>query len=155
MFDRTGVKVTSSGLVCSWTTIRNMYSFRRSLYKITRGGAGASHGYLAVRVNKKCVLVHRVIARLFLGEPDKGCMVNHKNGVKTDNRPANLEWVSQADNNRHATYKLKVNRRKPQFDHAEALELVAAGFTQKFVAEVFNVSPSAIFRIVHKGESSV
>lgn len=155
MFDRTGVKVTSSGLVCSWTTIRNMHSFRRRLYKITRGIGGSSHGYLAVRVNKKCVLVHRVVARLFHGEPEKGQMVNHKNGVKQDNRPGNLEWVSQADNNRHATYELKVNRRKPQFNHTEAIELVTAGFTQKFVAELFNVSASAVFRITHKGDSSV
>ena len=51
------------------------------------------------------VLLHRIIATVFVGKPadhpERGC-VNHINGIKTDNRPENLEWVTKGDNNRHA-----------------------------------------------------
>jgi hypothetical protein len=38
--------------------------------------------------------VHQVVAIAFHGEPPAGLVVNHKNGVKTDNRPDNLEYVT-------------------------------------------------------------
>lgn len=49
-------------------------------------------------------LVHRLVAIAFLGEPPavKRPTVNHKNLDKADNRLENLEWMSHADNNRHA-----------------------------------------------------
>jgi len=155
MFDRTGVKVTSSGLIGMWYTTNNRYGAVRRHYKLTRGNGGSSHGYLSVTLNRTRVLSHRVIALLFLGQPPSRFMVNHKNGIKTDNRPENLEWVSQADNNRHATYELKSERRKPIFDHVKALRLISEGWSQSAVARKFNVTPSAVFRIFHKGERRV
>ena len=44
--------------------------------------------------------VHRLIAKAYYGDSD--LIVNHKNGVKHDNRPCNLEFVTVAQNNRHA-----------------------------------------------------
>jgi hypothetical protein len=50
---------------------------------------------------QKTTKVHRVVARVFLGEPPDGAQVNHKNGVKTDNRADNLEYVTCRENIRH------------------------------------------------------
>ena len=45
--------------------------------------------------------IHRLAAEHFLPNPyDKPC-VNHKNGVRDDNRVVNLEWVTHSENNHH------------------------------------------------------
>ena len=46
--------------------------------------------------------VHQLIALAFIPNPFKQKIVNHKNGIKTDNRVANLEWCSIYENNVHA-----------------------------------------------------
>lgn len=47
--------------------------------------------------------VHRLVASAFHGDPPAAdSVVNHLNGVKTDNRPQNLEWTNHAGNMRHA-----------------------------------------------------
>ena len=46
--------------------------------------------------------MHRIVAHAFLGVPAPGAEVNHLNGVKTDNRAANLEWVTSKGNKSHA-----------------------------------------------------
>jgi len=46
--------------------------------------------------------VHQLVADAFKGPRPDGLVCNHKNGVKTDNRPQNLEYVTYAENCRHA-----------------------------------------------------
>lgn len=49
------------------------------------------------------VTVHRLVAIAFLGQQDsRWKVVNHKNGIRSDNRLENLEWVTQSENSKHA-----------------------------------------------------
>lgn len=48
------------------------------------------------------VSIHRVVAEAFLDKPDGCDVVNHKNGIKDDNRVENLEWVTQQENIIHS-----------------------------------------------------
>lgn len=61
-----------------------------------------SKGYRRVRYNEKGYLEHRVIAELFLPKVEGKDYVNHKNGIKDDNRIENLEWCTQQENCIHA-----------------------------------------------------
>lgn len=64
------------------------------------------NGYLSVHLRNKGVerraSVHRLVAEAFIPNPDGLRDVNHKNGIKTDNRVENLEWLSHSDNIKHA-----------------------------------------------------
>ena len=45
---------------------------------------------------------HRVVAKCFIPNPNDLECVNHKNGIKNDNRVENLEWCTYSDNTLHS-----------------------------------------------------
>ena len=47
-------------------------------------------------------MAHRLVWQHFFGNIPDGLTINHKNGIKTDNRPVNLEVVTQGENEKHA-----------------------------------------------------
>lgn len=69
---------------------------------------------------RKCWAIHRLVANAFLPQDPKRLQINHKNGIKDDNRAENLEWCSQSENVIHCAYVLQKNRkylnRISQFD---------------------------------------
>lgn len=64
-------------------------------------------GYVKLRLHNKNgkaqnIRAHRLIAQTFFGDKGPLKVVNHKNGIKSDNRTENLEWVSSGQNQKHA-----------------------------------------------------
>ena len=66
----------------------------------------SKRGYSGVSISikgivSKSFLVHRLVALTFIPNPNSYREVNHINGIKTDNRVENLEWVSRSQNMKH------------------------------------------------------
>lgn len=63
-------------------------------------------GYLRVKLSKdgksRRVMLHRIIAEAFIENLENKRVINHKNGIKADNRIENLEWITQSENCKHA-----------------------------------------------------
>jgi len=91
-------------------------------------------GYLTVSFSGKHLLVHRLVAEVFLPQPEvvfAKNTVNHKDGNKHNNSADNLEWASYTRNNTHAR-QTGLNKQ-----HGENTNL--SKYSDKFINAVRNV----------------
>lgn len=94
-------KISNTGIVMGYEGVFNGRTMKERIItgQIDTHGYHIVHLYINKNVSKK---VHRLVAEHFLPGPSDQLVVNHKNGMKTDNRVENLEWVTSSYNNKHA-----------------------------------------------------
>lgn len=117
-------------------------------------------GYLKVCINLngyKNLAIHRLVAIHFIPNPENKKEVNHKNGIKTDNRILNLEWCTRRENQIHAIKnKLQPIRKGSQrgkvckLKETIVLEIkrrLANGEKYTVIYKDYGVSPTTIYDI--------
>lgn len=99
----------------------------------------------------KTIKVHRVIAMLFIPNPENKPQVNHINGIKHDNRIENLEWVTAKENAIHAVQNglckyTRLNKEKV----IEIRKLYSEGvYNQREIGEKYGVDRRHVSDIVN------
>lgn len=88
--------------VSNFGSVRRIIGDKYRYRKIVKGKGGYSEVILSK--NNKITLkrVHRLVAEAFIPNPKHFPQVNHKNGDKSDNKVANLEWISPRNNQIHS-----------------------------------------------------
>ncbi len=120
-------------------------------------------GYRLVTLSKnginKGISSHVLVAKAFIPNPNSLPEVNHKNGIKDDNRVENLEWCTRLQNQRHSIdtlgkhfYGEKHSLSKlTEIDVINIINLHKTGnYTYAEIARQFNMEGTQINRIVKR-----
>jgi hypothetical protein len=123
---------------------------------------GGRNKYLQAYLHKdghvKNHLVHRLVAKMFIGEIKSGYEINHKNANVQDNNVENLEIVTHQENINHS---IKNNLFKAYGENHYAAKLSKAiadeirskyakgNIMQRELARLYGVKVNVIFKIVH------
>ena len=102
-------------------------------------------------------LVHRLVLQAFTGPCPPEWETNHKDGVKSNNKISNLEWISRGLNQVHA-YALGLRTQNGEAHHNVKLKngditkirkLAMLGFSHTQIAEKFPVSRRHVCDIIN------
>ena len=138
------------------SSLGRVKSFKFSKERVLKCAVNST-GYILTnlyeKANRKAYKVHRLVMIAFIGESDLD--VNHKNGIKTDNRLENLEYCTRSENVQHAfntglSQSVKGERHgraKLTRACAERIKYGHKGMMQKDISEIYGISPNQVCSI--------
>lgn len=137
------------------------FKFKGERFTILKLRKGIDHKYLvgSIKVNNTDVsfCVHRLVAKLFIPIVKGKDIVNHINGVTTDNRVENLEWCDKRGNMIHAMIFLNIKRGgsenpNSRYTEEQILELRSlhkSGKTIYACAKILNIKQRTAYAILN------
>lgn len=135
---------------------------KTTINEIIRKPKNHKHNYYMINLiyfkKHKVFMIHRLVAIAFIPNTENKPFVNHKNGIKTDNRVDNLEWCTNGENIKHA-HKIGLiipsrgeQHRRSRFTNEQILEIreLINKITEKEIAEIYKCNPNIINKIIHR-----
>jgi len=126
-------------------------SSARTVNKIILHPGIDSHGYSQVQLRgRNMKLVHRLVAEVFIPNPENKPEVNHIDGDSQNNHAENLEWVTGSENCLHSTRILGKVRGFVKLTVADVREIkrrLADGERKKDIAGRFDMAESTVSNI--------
>lgn len=115
-------------------------------------------GYIKHSVSGRKMFAHRLVAMAFIPNPENKPEVNHINGVASDNRVTNLEWVTPKENMHHCFNVIKTGARgitsaRSKLSETDVLDirsLKTFGAKQVSLAKAYHVTGECISSIVNR-----
>ena len=93
-------------------------------------------------------LIHRLVALVYIPNPEKLPYVCHKDNVPTNNSVSNLYWGTQKDNMSQASMEGRLHQKKgkdsinykgTEIQRSYIPRLIELGFTRKEISEIMNL----------------
>ena len=113
-------------------------------------------GYLRINRHNKTILVHRLVAKAFLPNPDDLPEVNHKDENKTNNNVDNLEWCTSKYNMNYNKLSQRIGKKhkKPIKQYSLDGVLIIEWNSSKDASDQLHISHNGIINNLHNRSKS-
>ena len=127
----------------------NVYNACRKLKPFIDREGYANYSLWADNGKRKTMRGHRLVAAIFLPNPNNLPQINHKDGNPGNNRIENLEWITNRNNHWHSRKLRKPNTMLPPHVVHYICRLLAAGYPEKEIARIANVNQRRVAEILY------
>jgi hypothetical protein len=128
----------------------DIYSHKRHKFlKQQTNHRGYSQTRLYEKDKSRMYVIHRLVAQMYLPNPDHLPFVNHKDGNKRNNHMNNLEWCTAQQNSDHAILHGKFRSKLIAEDVKHIRELYPT-LNQSQLAANYGISRLMVHRIIHR-----
>lgn len=147
-FENDSYEVSNLGRVKSFNKQKKKKDFQFQILKPVLN----KRGYHMINIGGKLQKLCRLILKSFTS--DSNLQVNHKNGIKTDDRLENLEWCTASENILHAYRTNLMNRgsrhHKSKLSEKQVKEIFQDKRSERIIAKDYGVSQINVNRIKRK-----
>ena len=133
------------------STYGGYYEKKGRILKQNMNGCGYLTVSLCYQGKNYSQRVHRLVALVFIENPEKKPKVNHKDANKLNNAVDNLEWCTQQENVTHAKElglmvrgQTAAGSKLNDISVMEIKHLIAIGCSNREIATLFKVHPGTI-----------